>query len=148
MCPESINKGNRGSPRRERLRAKGGHRFDQLLVKVGGLMSLKDTAELLALSESAVIAKADRRELLSIRGADDQRAFPRFQFEKSREAPLLQGLLSFLAAVSDWDDATIIRFLLVRYDPQHSDETPLDLILRNQVNEALELAKHCYEQRP
>ncbi len=130
----------------DRLKLKGTERFQQLIEDAGGSVSTRWVAEFLDTTEEAVRKRAQRGNLIARRTASGDLSFPRFQFDESRSR-LLPGLSKLLAETTAWDAEELIRFLLVRHGPASSDDTPLKLLERGQIDQVLSLTRLHMQQR-
>ncbi|WP_447044911.1 hypothetical protein [Vreelandella sp. H-I2] len=130
----------------DRLRLKGAERFQKLIEDAGGSVSSRWVSEFLGTTEEAVRKRAQRGSLIARRTASGDLSFPRFQFDESRSR-LLPGLSKLLTEAAAWDAEELIRFLLVRHEPASSDDTPLNLLKRGQIDRVLNLARVHMQQR-
>lgn len=132
--------------RMERMTLRGAERFQKLIENAGGLVSSRWVSEFLGVSEEAVRKRAQRGSLIARRTASGDLSFPRFQFDEGN-ARLLPGLSKLLTETESWEPEELTRFLLVRHEPASSDDTPLTLIQRGEVDRVLELAQVYMQQR-
>lgn len=130
----------------ERLKLKGTERFQQLIEDAGGAVSTRWVSEFFDTTEEAVRKRAQRGKLIARRTASGDLSFPRFQFDESRRR-LLPGLSKLLTETAAWDTEELIRFLLVRHEPASSNDTPLKLLERDQIDQVLSLTRLHMQQR-
>lgn len=124
----------------------GEARFQILIETAGGSVSPQWASEFFGISEDAVREQARKGALIAWNTASGDLILPRFQFDGN--ARLLPGLSKLLAKTQLWAPEELIRFLLVRHEPASSDDTPLTLIRRGEINQVLELAQVNLQQRP
>ncbi|RUR32182.1 hypothetical protein ELY33_06140 [Vreelandella andesensis] len=74
-------------------------------------------------------------------------SFPRFQFDEAQRR-LLPNLAKLRSRTHSWTPEELIRFLLVRHEPQSTDDTSLKLLQRGEIDRVLELAGVYMQQRP
>lgn len=130
----------------ERMGLKGAERFQQLLERAGGSAATSWVAELLNTSEEAVRKRVQRNGLIARRTPTGELSFPRFQFDEAK-GRLLPGLQGLMSRTKGWEPEELIRFLLVRHDPEHTDETPLQLLRAGKIDRVLSLAETHLDQR-
>ncbi|WP_386083037.1 hypothetical protein ACFIOZ_07370 [Vreelandella sp. F11] len=130
----------------ERLKLKGTERFQQLIEDAGGAVSTRWVSEFFDTTEEAIRKRAQRGKLIARRTASGDLSFPRFQFDESRRR-LLPGLSKLLTETAAWDTEELIRFLLVRHEPASSNDTPLKLLERDQIDQVLSLTRLHMQQR-
>ncbi|MBQ0747388.1 MAG: hypothetical protein KBT82_10980 [Marinobacter sp.] len=126
---------------------KGAERFRKLVESAGGFVSSGWVAQLLEISEADVRNRAQRNTLIARRTASGELSFPRFQFDEPK-GQVFAGLQTVLVETASWAPEELIRFLLVRHDPEHTDDTPLKLLERGELDRVLQLASVHLEQRP
>lgn len=125
----------------------GAGRFQSLLEDAGGFVSATWVAQLLGVSEKAVRNRAQRNTLISRPTASGELSFPRFQFDELNKR-LLDGIQAVLVNTASWAPDEVIRFLLVRYAPDRTDDTPLKMLTRGELDRVLQLTSVHLEQRP
>ncbi len=130
----------------ERLTLKGAERFQSLIEDAGGSVSSSWVSQLLGISEEAVRKRAQRGTLICRRTASGGLSFPRFQFDEPNKR-LLDGIQVLLSQKVVWAPEELIRFLLVRYAPEHSDDTPLKMLDRGEVDRVMQIASDYLQQR-
>ncbi|HDZ38437.1 MAG TPA: hypothetical protein ENH62_09155 [Marinobacter sp.] len=129
------------------LLLKGAERFQNLVESVGGFVSPGWVALLLGTSEEAVRKRVQQNTLIARRTASGELSFPRFQFDEPNRQ-VLAGLQVVLLETSLWAPEELILFLLVRYNPEHTDDTPLKMLRRGELDSVLHLISVHLEQRP
>tara|TARA_R110001592_G_scaffold344760_1_gene636274 strand:+ start:3823 stop:4221 length:399 start_codon:yes stop_codon:yes gene_type:complete len=129
------------------LLIKGAERFRKLVESAGGFVSSCMVAQLLEISEADIRNRAQRNALIARRTASGELSFPRFQFDE-RKGQVLAGLQTVLVETATWAPEELIRFLLVRYNPEHTEDTPLKMLKRGELDGVLQLASVHLKQRP
>lgn len=129
------------------LLLKGSERFRKLVESAGGFVSSGWVAELLEITEKDVRALLLRNALIARRADSGEASFPRFQFDEPK-GQVLAGLQTVLVETESWAPEELIRFLLVRHNPEHTDDTPLRMLKRGDLHSVLHLASVHMEQRP
>lgn len=125
----------------------GEARFQTLIETAGGSVSLHWVSEFFGISEDGVRKQFQQGSLIARHMASGELSFPRFQFDESN-ARLLPGLSKLLAKTQSWAPEELIRFMLVRHEPEYSDDTPLKLVQHGEIDQVLELARVNLQQRP
>ncbi|HCL38319.1 MULTISPECIES: hypothetical protein [Marinobacter] len=131
----------------DNLLLKGSERFRKLVENAGGFVSSEWVAQLLEISEKDVRALTLRNALIARRTASGELSFPRFQFGEPK-GQVLAGLQTLLVETASWVPEELIRFLLARHNPEHTDDTPLKMLKRGDLHSVLHLASVHMEQRP
>jgi len=125
----------------------GAERFRKLIEGAGGFVSTNWVAQLLGTSEEVVRKRAQQNTLVARHAASGELSFPRFQFNEPNRQ-LIRGLKEFLAETDSWTPDKVITFLLVRHNPEHTDDTPLAMLKRGELDGVLRLASVHLQQRP
>lgn len=133
--------------REDRMTLKGAERLQKMLDNAGGTVSTSWVSRLLGTNEEAVRKRAQRRALIGRRAPSGELCFPRFQFDED-SGKLLPGLSRLLSQTASWSPEELIRFLLVRHNPESSDDTPLKMLQRGEIDRVLDLAAGYLKQRP
>ena len=60
----------------------------------------------------------------------------------------MRGMQAFLSHVNSWPVDEIVRFLLVRHNPEFSNDNPLALLKQGQLKQVIDLADMHLTQRP
>ena len=129
---------------------KGAERFQALLDTFGGTVSTEWVCDYLGASEDAVCKRVQQRSLLARKMPTGELHFPRFQFDESTGG-LVPEIQPFLSHLNSWSVEEIVRFLLVRHSPSIvsvSNETPLDMLKNDQLDQVIALADKHLTQRP
>lgn len=125
----------------------GAERFRNLVENAGGFVSTGWVAQLLETSKEVVRKRVQQNTLIARRTAAGELSFPRFQFDEPN-GQVLAGLQAVLLETSSWAPEELILFLLVRYNPEHTDDTPLKMLKRGELDSVLHLISVHLEQRP
>lgn len=124
-----------------------GIRIHQLIEDAGGSVSTSWVAQLLQISEEAVKTRMQQNMLIASHNTIGELSFPRFQFHEPNRQ-LLPWLQELLIKTEPWSPEKVILFLLVRHNPEYSDDTPLTMLKRGELDSVLQLASVYMEQRP
>ncbi|MFP3978957.1 hypothetical protein [Marinobacter sp. KMM 10035] len=127
--------------------SKGAARFMKLIETSGGTLSISEVAVFLGVSEKTVLERLGNVQMLGFRTSSNVLQFPRFQFDDKKRC-VIPGLLDFLGETPGWSAMERIRFLLVRYEPEFTNDTPMDLVRSGEVGRVAELARVYLQQRP
>tara|TARA_R110000823_G_scaffold10240_3_gene35343 strand:- start:773 stop:1135 length:363 start_codon:yes stop_codon:yes gene_type:complete len=119
----------------------------KLIETSGGTLSISEVAVLLGISEKTVLERLGNYQVLGFRIPSSVLQFPRFQFDEKKRC-VIPGILDFLGETNGWSALERIRFLLVRYEPEFTNETPMDLVRGGEVERVAELARVYLQQRP
>jgi hypothetical protein len=134
------------SARVARMRLRGAQRFASLVQRHGGSYRVREAAELMGTSDSAVRKALQRRRLVAFK-QDGEWQLPVWQF--GRDDQPLPGLSRALKALPpDISDRDVIRFLLLGPEGNPAN-SPLELLLRNTeaaIEHAERMARRYLEQ--
>lgn len=123
----------------ERARTRGVKERTALVERAGGLLPLREVADMLGISEEGVRARVRRGKLLSVRHGGEFR-YPACQFDEGGE--VLRGIPLFLeqfdTSVSDW--GKLITLVSERRDPRFNGSPAIELIRLGKVDAARSIA--------
>jgi len=152
MKKGNTRTGNAATRRRRKLTerqfaaalARGRNAWRKLTASEGGSISSVAAAELIGISESAVLRKYRMGQLLGWKDeGTDAIWFPRWQFAKGKVLPGLAKVMSVLNQAGYLDDKARILFFLSEFSFVAC--RPLDLLREGRLNEALLASKHYIE---
>jgi len=122
----------------QRATERGAERKEQLIAEAGGLLSSKTAAAMLRISPQALARMTERGQLIAVKHARSELAYPVFQFESK---DMLVGIAAVLKVIGVEDPWMRFNFLFLKLT-ELGESRPIDVIRAGNAPHAAAAARH------